>query len=163
MTRPRCTVAGCGRPHYGHGYCRAHHARWRRHGDPRAGSPIATRTADAVLDVERAARLYAAGVSSRGVAAVLGISRDAVLRELRAHGVAIRPPVAPPRPSRRRPVTPAASQSGRPSRDHRTNDSRHPVPIFTTDITKPSTMPSTQPSTPRISTTRTSTPDQNQG
>ena len=40
MTRPPCTVPGCGRPHYGHGYCRAHHARWRRHGDPRAELPV---------------------------------------------------------------------------------------------------------------------------
>lgn len=35
-----CTLTGCGRPHYARGYCRAHHARWRRHGDPRAGVPI---------------------------------------------------------------------------------------------------------------------------
>jgi hypothetical protein len=38
-----CSVGGCGRPHYGHGYCRAHHARWLRHGDPVAGAPIMTK------------------------------------------------------------------------------------------------------------------------
>jgi hypothetical protein len=32
----RCDVAGCGRPHYAHGYCQAHYFRWQRHGDPRA-------------------------------------------------------------------------------------------------------------------------------
>jgi hypothetical protein len=40
----RCGVAGCGRAHHGHGYCRTHHDRWRRHGDPRADVPVASRT-----------------------------------------------------------------------------------------------------------------------
>lgn len=244
MTRPPCDVPGCGRPHYGHGFCRAHHGRWRRHGDPRAEWPIAVpNTADAGLsvqsahrrvraargaaaghrcsgcggeaavwcydgadpaertdphgrryslnpnryrpccrfclrqavadrqaaaprprrrspfDVERAAWLYAAGASSRGLAALMGVSRDAVLRALRAHGVAIRPPVAPPRRSRRRLVTPAPSQSSRPLSDHRENDTRNPVPIFTNYITQPLT----QSSTHTITTTRTPTPDQNKG
>lgn len=35
-----CTIAGCGRKHYGQGLCRAHHARWRRAGDP-GGAAIA--------------------------------------------------------------------------------------------------------------------------
>lgn len=42
------------------------------------------------LDVERAAWLYRAGASSRGIAAVLDASPSAVLRALRAHGVPIR-------------------------------------------------------------------------
>jgi hypothetical protein len=42
------------------------------------------------LDVERAAWLYRAGASSRGIAAVLDASPSAVLRALRAHGVSIR-------------------------------------------------------------------------
>jgi hypothetical protein len=43
MTRPDCTVGGCGRSWYGRGYCRAHYVRWRRHGDPRAAVPIRRR------------------------------------------------------------------------------------------------------------------------
>ena len=53
------------------------------------------------LDVERAARLYQAGASSRGVAALMGVSPGTVRRALRAHGVTIRPPIAPARPPRR--------------------------------------------------------------
>lgn len=244
MTQRACAVPECGRRHYGHGYCRPHHARWLRHGDPSAAVPIArTVTNEAVLslsgthrrvravrgraagkrcagcggeaavwryddgadpaecvdpqgrrysldpdwyrpscrfclqqaaadrhavspglrrrpmlDVERAARLYASGVTSRGLAALMGVSRDAVLRALRAHGVTIRPPVARPRPSRRRPVTPAASQNRKPLSNERTNDIRHPFLISTTT----STQPSRNPFTPTITTTRTSTPDQHQ-
>lgn len=42
MTRKTrlCEVTGCGRRHYGHGYCRTHHARWLRHGDPQPDVPI---------------------------------------------------------------------------------------------------------------------------
>lgn len=29
-----CSVPGCDRPHYGHGYCNMHWLRWRRTGDP---------------------------------------------------------------------------------------------------------------------------------
>lgn len=32
-----CAIQGCERPYYGRGWCRAHHARWLRHGDPLAG------------------------------------------------------------------------------------------------------------------------------
>ena len=44
MTRAarRCEVPGCGRRHFGHGYCRTHHARWLRHGDPQPETPIGT-------------------------------------------------------------------------------------------------------------------------
>lgn len=45
----------------------------------------------AVVDVERATRLYRAGATARGIGSVLGVSSGAVLRALRAHGVAIRP------------------------------------------------------------------------
>jgi hypothetical protein len=36
----RCTVEGCERVHYGHGYCHAHWKRWRRTGDVRPDAPI---------------------------------------------------------------------------------------------------------------------------
>jgi hypothetical protein len=48
MTRPPCAVPGCGRRHYGHGYCRPHHARWSRHGDPQADLPIEAKTTGGV-------------------------------------------------------------------------------------------------------------------
>lgn len=172
MTRPACSLAGCGRPHHGHGYCRPHHARWLRHGAPLAEVPIGAvraggessrsvrrrlqaergsavgqccggcgaaavvwsydgtdpdartdpvdghrysldparyrplcracqrRTsaprrggrAATVVDVERAARLYRAGATARGVACVLRTSPAAVLSALRTHGVPIRAP-----------------------------------------------------------------------
>lgn len=168
-----CEVTGCGRRHYGHGYCRAHHARWLRHGDPQPDAPIGDyergrcsywsvgqrlrtehgpasarrcagcaapadcwsydgtdprertdpvhgyrysldltryrprcrschrrstldrsqpRMRSAAVDAERAARLYRAGASVTGVAAVLDVSRTAVHTALRHHGVALRPP-----------------------------------------------------------------------
>lgn len=35
MAEPRlCSIPGCGKPHFGHGWCNTHYARWRRHGDP---------------------------------------------------------------------------------------------------------------------------------
>lgn len=30
--RGRCTIEGCGRPHYGHGFCGRHYQRWRKYG-----------------------------------------------------------------------------------------------------------------------------------
>lgn len=45
----------------------------------------------AASDVERAARLYRAGASARGIAALLTVPHAAVLRALRAHGVPLRP------------------------------------------------------------------------
>jgi hypothetical protein len=30
----QCKAAGCGERAHGHGYCRKHYARWKRHGDP---------------------------------------------------------------------------------------------------------------------------------
>lgn len=174
MTRPggrpvrSCEVAGCGRRHFGRGYCRTHHERWRQHGDPQADVPIpirqrggasywsvgqrlraergpasrrrcagcaapaacwsydgtdpdersnpakgyrysldldryqprcrpcarlARRPAETVaVDVERAARLYRAGASVGGIAALLGVSRTAVHTALRGHGVPLRRP-----------------------------------------------------------------------
>jgi hypothetical protein len=44
------------------------------------------------IDTERAARLYRAGASAAGVAALLGVSRTAVHTALRHHGVAMRGP-----------------------------------------------------------------------
>ena len=224
MTRP-CAVPGCGRPHYGHGYCRAHHARWRRHGDPRAdladrgadhgarraqriwaahrrvratrgtaaghrcsgcGGPAAVWCYDGAdpaervdprgrrysldpdryrpscrfclrraavdrraafprprrrpaLDVERAARLYAAGASSRGLAALMGVSRDAVLpgaaRPRRRDPPAGRPgsTLAPTPGDRRRDPRRQATQRS-PHERHEPPDidlherHRHPIP-----------------------------------
>ena len=42
------------------------------------------------VDVERAARLYRAGVTARAIAAVLGVGTTTLLRALRANGVDIR-------------------------------------------------------------------------
>lgn len=58
----------CERPFYGRGYCRAHHARWKRHGDPRAAVPIQDRTSSgqgysAALQRIHAARGPATGQS----------------------------------------------------------------------------------------------------
>ena len=33
MTKPICSIAGCGKPHKGHGYCGTHYARWRSTGE----------------------------------------------------------------------------------------------------------------------------------
>ncbi len=59
----------------------------RRATAPRRGGRAAT-----AVDVERAARLYRAGATARGVASVLRTSPAAVLSALRAHGVPIRAP-----------------------------------------------------------------------
>lgn len=39
MARPRrmCTIPGCDHFHFGHGICRMHYARLKKHGDPTAG------------------------------------------------------------------------------------------------------------------------------
>ena len=34
---PTCSVFGCDKTHYGHGWCRNHYIRWRQHGDPLGG------------------------------------------------------------------------------------------------------------------------------
>ena len=36
MTNPNCSIDGCGRRHYGHGWCQMHWRRWYKHGDPLA-------------------------------------------------------------------------------------------------------------------------------
>lgn len=36
-TRPICKIEGCGKPHYGNGWCSKHRDRWLRHGDPLGG------------------------------------------------------------------------------------------------------------------------------
>jgi hypothetical protein len=51
--------------------------------EPRRGAPV--------MDVDRAERLYAAGASAAGIAGLLRVSPDAVLRALRARAVTIRP------------------------------------------------------------------------
>jgi hypothetical protein len=244
MTRPPCDVPGCGRPHYGQGYCRAHHARWRRHGDPDVESPIAAPAAGYVVlsvsgahrrvratrgtpagqrcagcggeatvwrydgadpaervdphgrrysldpahyrpccrfclrragadrhallptsrrrpafDVERVARLYAAGATSRGLAALMRVSPGTVLRALRAHGVAIRPPVAVTRRSRRHHVTADPSTTSRTPNDHRTHATNRSSSSFTND----SAIHSRQPSRHTTTTTSSQRRDQNEG
>lgn len=32
-----CSIADCGKPHYGHGWCENHYRRWKRSGDPLGG------------------------------------------------------------------------------------------------------------------------------
>jgi hypothetical protein len=34
MNTRTCTLDGCDKPHFGHGWCSMHYTRWRRHGDP---------------------------------------------------------------------------------------------------------------------------------
>lgn len=58
-----------------------------------AAEPVAPppRTAGPAMDVDRAVRLYAAGATASGIAGLLRVSPDAVLRALRAREVPIRP------------------------------------------------------------------------
>lgn len=49
MPKTTCTIEGCGRVHYGQGYCLRHYRRWYRHGDPYAGGTPAG-VLDAFLD-----------------------------------------------------------------------------------------------------------------
>lgn len=37
MSKRTCSIAGCERSVYGHGWCNRHWKRWKRHGDPLAG------------------------------------------------------------------------------------------------------------------------------
>lgn len=37
MTERICNIPGCGKRHFGGGWCAAHHRRWRRHGSPTGG------------------------------------------------------------------------------------------------------------------------------
>lgn len=189
MSTRTCSVAGCERRHYGRGYCRAHHARWRRHGDPAAERPLGRKTPGGIsywsvhhrlavergpagshacaecagpavdwsydgadpdertdpirgyrysldlaryrprcrschrratvaahpgtpapLDPARVERLYRAGATARGIAALLNTSPHIVLATLRARDVPIRNrdrrPTAPEHEARRaRPTT----------------------------------------------------------
>ena len=38
-----CSVEDCARPHFGLGFCRGHHARFKLHGDPLRGGPLRER------------------------------------------------------------------------------------------------------------------------
>ena len=37
MSRRVCSIEGCGKAHYGRGWCNAHYKRWRDHGTPLGG------------------------------------------------------------------------------------------------------------------------------
>ena len=37
MTRPECSIDGCDSPARARGWCKNHHQRWLRHGDPLGG------------------------------------------------------------------------------------------------------------------------------
>ena len=110
----------------------------RRRAEVDRSSPLPIVWQRPALDVEAAARLYCAGASSRGVAALMGVSRGVVLRALRTAGVPIRPPVAPRRRPRRYPVTP---RPHRPSSFPRGQepDPSHSTPIFTNQSATPTT------------------------
>jgi hypothetical protein len=41
-----CTIAGCGRPFYAHGWCVTHYQRWQRLGHPQPDTPVRPRTTD---------------------------------------------------------------------------------------------------------------------
>lgn len=41
-----CSVMGCTRTHWGHGYCQAHYTRVRRQGDPQSHVPVQTKMAN---------------------------------------------------------------------------------------------------------------------
>lgn len=56
-----------------------------------APMPAPSRRAAPALDVDRAVRLYTAGATASGIAALLRVSPDAVLRALRAREVPMRP------------------------------------------------------------------------
>lgn len=89
---------------------------------PSCRSCLRRSTAAVSVDVERAARLYRAGVTARGIAAVLGVGSGAVLRALRAHGVPLRPGGRQPRrTTRTRPDTgtAAANDLDVPDKPHR--------------------------------------------
>lgn len=76
--------------------------------DRAAPVPAARRGAPS-LDVDRAVRLYRAGASATGIAALLHVSPDAVLRALRARDVPIRP--ARPTPRIARPPFPGSTST----------------------------------------------------
>lgn len=40
MAKRTCTIDGCVRLCFGHGYCNKHYQRWRRHGDPQQIGPV---------------------------------------------------------------------------------------------------------------------------
>lgn len=215
-----CAVGGCGRRHYGRSYCRTHHARWVRHGDPHAELPIETaaagvsywtvhqqlrttrgpasgcpctdcgrpaaawsylggapdervdrrglaysadldryrprcrschrrattaarppRAGGAVPDPQRVIRLYRAGASGPGIAALLGVSRTAIYTALRANGQPLRP-----RGTRAQPITDSTVSSNSEITTTITTPIS-PTPSPSTSTTSPNTQqrPRTQP------------------
>lgn len=96
--------------------------------------PRSQATAD--VDSERAAVLYAAGASLRGIAAQLGVTRPAVRAALIREGVAIRPP-GPTRRHLRRAATAAANTTAAADRPPRVTF--QPFPTVSRQPSRPPT------------------------
>lgn len=77
--------------------CRFCHRRALRDAAAPVAPPPARRAAPA-LDVDRAVRLYTAGATAAGIAGLLHVSPQAVLRALRARDITIRPARSPRTP-----------------------------------------------------------------
>lgn len=91
------------------------------------------------LDVERAALLYRRGASSPGIAALMGVSPDAVRRALREHGIELRSRPAQRHPSRQQhpPTrTNPSSHENQPTKDHE-NDQSEDYRTTTQQPTRP--------------------------
>ncbi len=43
MAKGTCSIGGCGKPHFGRGWCRTHYSRWFKTGDPSAAIPVKQR------------------------------------------------------------------------------------------------------------------------
>lgn len=51
MAQRTCSIDDCDRPYYGRGWCNAHYARWRRHGDPQRGGTVRDLGHESMWDV----------------------------------------------------------------------------------------------------------------
>lgn len=60
MAKEVCSVSGCVRPSKAFGWCNSHYARWRKHGDVMAGTPIHVpeKTSCSVSSCDRLAKVH---------------------------------------------------------------------------------------------------------